>query len=264
MFDLDTYLERIGLQGHPTIEELHRAHLSSIPFENLDPHRGVAVSLAPEDLHRKMVGERRGGYCFEQNLLLKAALEELGAEVELFLGRVRYRGGGAMRPRGHLVMRVRSEGLSWHADVGFGLGGLVEPIPFGPGEAHEQSGWSFRVVEDRRELVLQTLEQGEWVDLYGFPPDPVPFIDVEMSNWWVCTNPRSPFVTGLIVGLQHKDGTRVSLSDWSELALTELMPHGRRVTSLAREDVPPLLAERFGLSGFALDPDGRVVLAEPA
>jgi N-hydroxyarylamine O-acetyltransferase len=262
VFELDTYLERIGLRGRPTIAEVHRAHITSIPFENLDPQRGIPVSLAPEDLQRKLVGARRGGYCFEQNLLLKAALEGLGAQVDLFLGRVRYGAAGVIRPRSHLVMRVHDEGSSWHADVGFGLRGLLEPLPFGPGDAHQQSGWCFRTVEDGRELVLQSFEEGEWVDLYGFLPEPVPFIDVETSNWWVSTHPRSPFVAGLIVGTQGDDGTRLSLSDWSELALTEQTPGGRSVTPLVRGDVPRLLAERFGLSGFQLRPDGRIVPAE--
>ncbi len=43
------------------------------------------MSLEIEDLERKLVTERRGGYCFEQNLLLKAAFEALGAEVDMFL-----------------------------------------------------------------------------------------------------------------------------------------------------------------------------------
>src|SRR5262249_13908701 len=67
---------------------------------NLDPQRGVPVSLVPEDLERKLVAERRGGYCFEQNLLLKAALEALGAEVDLFLARARrLRAGRRWSPR---------------------------------------------------------------------------------------------------------------------------------------------------------------------
>jgi N-hydroxyarylamine O-acetyltransferase len=258
MFDLDAYLARIGLEGRPNLAQVHRAHSTSIPFENLDPRRGLPVSLEPEDLERKLVTERRGGYCFEQNLLLKAALEALGAEVELFLARVRY-GGEATRPRGHLVLRVHAEDLSWHADVGFGLGTLFEPLPFGPGAAHEQSGWHYRIVEDGAELVLQSMEGEEWVDLYGFPPQPVPFIDLETSNWWVSTHPRSPFVSGLMVSIQENDGTRTSLTDRSELALTEQTPVGRTVTPVTPEVVPELLATRFALDGFALDHDGLLV-----
>ena len=68
VLDLDAYLARIGLEGRPSFAEVHRAHVTSIPFENLDPYCGIPVSLALEDLERKLVSERRGGYCFEQNL----------------------------------------------------------------------------------------------------------------------------------------------------------------------------------------------------
>jgi N-hydroxyarylamine O-acetyltransferase len=104
VFDLDAYLERLGLDARPTLAELHRAHVAAIPFENLDPHRGVHVSLELDDLQRKLVRERRGGYCFEQNLLLKGALEALGARVEPMLARVRFGAPpGAVRPRSHLL-----------------------------------------------------------------------------------------------------------------------------------------------------------------
>jgi N-hydroxyarylamine O-acetyltransferase len=133
VFDLDAYLDRIGLEGRPDLAELHRAHVAAIPFENLDPHRGVPVSLAPDDLERKLVRERRGGYCFEQNLLLKAALEALGAQVELLLARVRYNApAGSVRPRTHLVLRVAAGDVTWHADAGFGAGTLLEPSRSAP------------------------------------------------------------------------------------------------------------------------------------
>jgi N-hydroxyarylamine O-acetyltransferase len=272
VFDLDAYLERIGLNGHPSIAQLHRAHLTSIPFENLDPHQGLPVSLEVEDLERKLVTERRGGYCFEQNLLLKAALEALGAEVDMFLARMRlpkpgdtraspFRPAkpGVVRPRTHLVLRVSENGASWHADVGLARG-ILEPIPFGPGPTQEQSGWSFRVVEDDSELVLQKLAGDEWVDVYGFLPQPVPLIDIETSNWWTSTHPRSLFVTGLIVGVRGDDGMGTLLCDWSKLSLSEQTPAGTSVTPLEREAIPELLATRFSLPGFTLAADGRLVL----
>lgn len=193
MLDLDAYLERIGLDERPSIEQVHRAHLTSIPFENLDPHQGLPVSLQLEDIERKLVTERRGGYCFEQNLLLKAALEALGAEVDMFLARVRVSAEpGVVRPRTHLVLRVNENGASWHADVGFGARCILDPIPFGPGPAQEQSGFGFRVVQDGPELVLQKL-----------------------------------FVSGLIVGVRGNDGTGVLLCDWSGLSLTEKRQRAR-------------------------------------
>ncbi len=260
MLDLDAYLERIGLAGRPSIAQVHRAHMTSIPFENLDPHRGLPVSLEVKDLERKLVTERRGGYCFEQNLLLKAALEALGAEVDMFLARVRVgAAAGVVRPRSHLVLRFSDNGASWHADVGLGARGILEPIPFGPGPVHDQSGWSFRVVEDGSELVLQQVVGDEWTDLYGFLPQPVPLVDVETSNWWTSTHPQSRFVTGLIVGIRNNDGTGTLLCDWSELSLSEQTPGGTNVTPVAREAVPELLAGRFSLPGLALSADERLV-----
>ena len=66
---------------------------------------------------------------------------------------------------------------------------LLEPLPFGAGDEHEQEGWRYRIVRDGPELVLQRIDDGAWVDLYGFPPEPVPRVDVETINWWACTHP---------------------------------------------------------------------------
>lgn len=264
VFDFGAYFDRIGLQGRPTIRDVHRAHITSIPFENLDPHRGVPVSLAPEDLERKLVHARRGGYCFEQNLLLKAGLEALGAEVDLFLARVRFGAEpGMIRPRTHLVLGVHAEGGTWHADVGFGSAGVLEPIPFGPDGVYEQSGWRFRVVEDGPEWVLQLGQEDDWIDLYGFIPQPVPLVDVETSNWFTSTHPSSRFVTGLIAGLRDRDGALTQLSDWSgPLLLTERTPAQTNITEVPRDSVPNILAARLALPGFRLNSNGGLVLAD--
>jgi arylamine N-acetyltransferase len=160
------------------------------------------------------------------------------------------------------VLRVTDEeGLVWHADVGFGLGTLLEPIPFGPdrGAAYEQYGWSFRVVDEGPLLVLQSLLDGVWADLYAFPAEPVPRVDIETSNWWTCTNPRSPFVFGLVAAVHRPDGTRELISDWSgPLQLMSQSPDRTEVIEQGREAIPELLAERFSLPGFALGEDGRV------
>ena len=264
MLDFDAYLERIGLAqtDSPTWQAIHRAHATSIPFENLDSHQGIPVTLQPRDLERKMVAKRRGGYCFEHNLPLASALEHLGLRVEPMLVRVRVDDAPPeTRPTTHLVLRVTDgDGKRWQADVGFGLRTLLDPIPFGPDpdKVHEQSGWKYRVVEDAYELVLQTRGPVGWSDVYGFVPRRVPRIDIEVSNWWVCTNPPSPFVFGLIAAINHDDGRREALSDWSgSLQAMTMTPDGVEISEQLRSVIPDKL-EQFGLPGFRLGENGRV------
>ncbi|MFZ0385420.1 MAG: arylamine N-acetyltransferase [Solirubrobacteraceae bacterium] len=270
MFELPPYLERIGLvavaatPGGPpgadaaTLRDLHRAHVISIPFENLDPLRGAPASVELGDLQRKLVRERRGGFCFEHNTLLAAALVTLGYEVEPMLGRVGFR-QSPERARSHMLLRVRDiAGGVWHADVGFGAGKrtgtLLEPIPFGPGGEYEQSGWRYKVEPYGSELVLMAQSSGSWSDMYSFVPEPVPQIDIETSNWFASTHPRSIFTRSLIIA-SHAGGSRSVLSD-DEGALTLLSrtPTEQTVTGVERAAIPSLLAQRFGLPGWTLDP----------
>ncbi len=261
--DLDGYLARLGLDGRPELAALHRAHVCSIPFENLDPQRGVPVSLDLGALESKLVTGRRGGYCFEQNLLLAAALEALGARVDRLLARVRWQvPPERVMPRSHLVLRAELGGATWLADVGFGNGTLLEPIPFGVGGPYEQAGWRFRVVAEERALVLQSDTRDGWRDVYAIEPVPAPAVDIEVSNWFTATHPASRFVTGLIVTAQRSDGTRLALSDWNELAFTVRTPERTVSTPIARAEIPGLLETEFGLPGFALDETGRVVTAD--
>ena len=132
-------------------------------------------------------------------------------------------------------------------------------IPFGPGSVHDQSGWRFRVIQEGAELVLQGADRGGWADLYALVPQPVPRIDVETSNWYTSTHPRSPFVTGLLVTRNRADGTRVSVSDWGEPTLTDWTPTDSRAEPIERDQLPRLLQDEFGLGGFELDADGRLV-----
>jgi N-hydroxyarylamine O-acetyltransferase len=274
MFDLDAYLSRIGLSGRPSLADVHVAHATTIPFEGFDSHMGIAPRLDPQELVEKLVRRRRGGYCYEQNLLMKAGLEALGYQVDPYLARVMIGlAPGAIRPPTHLLLRIRggpegsggetgasgvAEERGWHADVGFGSGTLLEPLPWGPGEEHEQSGWRFRVVERSPQWVLQTVNDGEWTDIYGFLPIPVPEVDIEMSNWWTATHPESSFVTGFLATRQWRDGRRLILTDWGELTLIERTAAETVSTPVTREQVPRLLAERLELPGFELDVAGRV------
>jgi N-hydroxyarylamine O-acetyltransferase len=256
VFELDSYLERIGLAAVPVpgLAAIHRSHVTRIPFENLAPYRGTPVSLEPDALTQKLVEQRRGGYCFEHNLLLKLALESIGARVEPLLARVR--NGQPALPAGpltHLLLRVELDGALWHADVGFGQGTLLDPIPFGPGGPYEQSGWRYQVVREGELLVLQTATNAGWRDLYAFSPAPVEPIDIEVSNWFTSSHPESRFTNRLLVTRHDENGSRTTLSDFGgELTLSVQTPTGDGIppTPVERDCVSSLLVERFGLPGL--------------
>jgi N-hydroxyarylamine O-acetyltransferase len=200
--DLESYLSRVHYAGPRSaalavLEELHLAHVRHIPFENLDILLGRPILLDLGALEAKLVHGGRGGYCFEQNTLFAAVLEELGFPVTRLAARVRS-GTTRLLPRTHMLLKVDMEGDAVIADVGFGGDGLLGPISL-RGEPMRQSGWTYRIAREADLYVLQWLRDGTWQDLYAFTLEPHYLIDFEMANHYVSTHPSSRFVQTLTV-----------------------------------------------------------------
>jgi N-hydroxyarylamine O-acetyltransferase len=206
VLDVDRYLDRIGYSGArtatlETLRALQALHPLAIPFENLDTLAGVPVKLDLRSLERKLVESRRGGYCFEQNLLLATVLRELGFDVKQLAARVRHRGDKPL-PRTHMLLMVRIGGADHIADVGFGGEGLLLPVPFRTGVECRHYAWTYRLVEEHPgQWLLQSLRGKEWGNLYSYTLEPQTLADHEMANHYTATHPDSPFVRALIVQL---------------------------------------------------------------
>lgn len=257
-FDLDGYLRRIGWRGDlsadvATLQSVHRAHALSIPFENADVFLFREVpSLALPDIQEKLVRARRGGLCYEHNILFAAALREIGFTVTYLTGRVLAQVGMTM-PRTHLLMAVDvpGEGTPYIADVGFGLHpGLIEAIALVEGVESVQDGRWFRV--DRRShrgpgdlWVLQAQQTGEWKDQYAFTLEPFEEIDIGVINWAMTTNPRSPALHRLYVGIPRTNGHLAVVGG----TRVECTPDGRRTERELEgpQDVRRVLADEFGI-----------------
>jgi len=246
--DLEAYLARIGYSGrlqpgHAVLEAIHLAHATHIPFENLDILLKRPIRLDLSSLQAKLVTGRRGGYCFEQNLLFSAVLQRLGFSVTQLAARVLYRNRRNL-PRTHMLLRVDVEGTSWLADVGFGIEGLLLPVPFGGAREVHQFAWTYRAVEAGGEWILQSLRNGSWMDLYSFSLEPQLAIDFEPANHYTATHPDSRFVRTLTAQLPTPD-VRYMLRN-RELVLDRGATVTRRV--LADDDeLLAVLAEIFGL-----------------
>lgn len=205
MLDLAAYLERIGYHGEceptlPALTALHLAHATHIPFENLDILLGRPVRLDLDSIQAKLVHGRRGGYCFEQNTLFAAVLEQLGFTVTRLAARVRF-GAQRVLPRTHMMLRVDVAGAALLCDVGFGRAGLLGPVPLAVGAVTRQYAWSYRVVQEPGCWVQQWLQGDAWLDVYAFTLEPEHPIDFEMANHYVSTHPASRFVQTLSVML---------------------------------------------------------------
>ncbi|MFD7554386.1 arylamine N-acetyltransferase [Streptomyces sp. NPDC059835] len=253
--DLDAYLARIGWGTESASRELrpdlgtlyavHRAHTAAVTFENLDVLLGRPVELDVKAIEGKLVHARRGGYCYEQNSLLAAALERIGFEVSGRGARNRTR-GDSLTAVTHAVLVVTVEGEPWLCDAGFGYQGPREPVPLGrPGGEVRQGEWTYRVREEEAGvLVLCVLRGGAWRDLYAFSPQRYHPVDYVVLNHYSSTHPRSAFASRVIVQ-RPGDAVRLALVGRE---LTRLHPDGR----VEREDVGPdeliaVLDREFGL-----------------
>lgn len=221
---VEAYLQRVGLGGvrrsDLDLDVLVAAHLRTIPFETLDPVRGVPVhDLSFEALSAKMVAGRRGGYCFEQNTLFAHVLRALGHRVEQVTGRVVWGSGpGVVPARTHQLSLVTLAGASelLVVDVGFGGQTLPSPISLVADLEQPTRHEPYRLRRDESLAVdgwrLESLVREEWAPLYVFWTDPQPTVDLQMGSWYVSTLPESGFVQHLVAA-RVTDEARINLAD---------------------------------------------------
>ena len=198
--DLDAYLDRIGLAGPigndaAGLTRLHEAHVGAIPFENLDIALGrLPIRLDLHSLQAKLVTARRGGYCFEQNLLFKAVLDRLGFKTTMLASRVRIGGLSRPTPRTHILLKVETRDGAYLADVGFGGAGLLRPIALLPDIVFHVPDAAYRLRHETGCWVLEGDVGAEtFSDLYSFTMEPQLDCDVEVANHFISTHPSSIF-----------------------------------------------------------------------
>ena len=249
LIDLDSYFGRIGYSGArppsaETLKKVHLSHATHVPFENLDVLLGRPVTLDLDRIQTKIVANHRGGYCFEQNALLAAVLEQMGFAVTRLSGRVRYYTTRVL-PRMHMVLKVQTEGQDWLADVGFGGLGLIEPVPLVEGLETQQGAWRLRLKREHDWWVLQSFYAGEWGDQYAFNLEPHLPIDYELGNFYCSTHPDSRFVQTLIAQLAGLECRKI-LKNWE---FTQVRADGPQVQKInGQDELLHLLREHFGLN----------------
>lgn len=213
--DKNAYLKRIGYTGpiEPTIKalkELHRAHLFSVPFENLDIFLGRSIELNIQSFHDKVVRKKRGGYCYELNGLFGWLLTAFGFNVTMLSAKVI--DNGTFGPEfDHMVLLVEAE-KHVIADVGFG-DSFITPIGF-DGNTSLQQGYFYRLEKSGSQWVLQRQDsaKSDWAALYIFSLISRDIKDFSDMNIYHQTSDHSHFTHKPLCTKATKDG-RITLSD---------------------------------------------------
>lgn len=243
------YCKRINLKELPPATEaglgdLQLAQRRAIPFENLDVRLNREIKLDHESITGKLVMSSRGGYCFEQNLLLSHALEAMGVASRPALARV-WLGATYTPPLTHLVLLAQIGKARWLMDAGFG-GGYCPPLLLTDGsEALAPDGSTYRLTTDA-ELgwILHRCADGSMMRQFSFTENQVFFSDIVLANHWTSTHPTSIFKQNLVVNRITSDG-RLSLMN---TVLTRSGPQDEGVTITSSDQMASILREEFGLS----------------
>ena len=252
LFNLDSYFERINYQGTttPTIDVLHalsRAHTQSIPFENLDVLLRRPISLELDDIYRKLVIDRRGGYCFEQNNLLLEVLKRLGFTVTPWGARVRLRvtDRNILPVRTHVFLAVEIDGEQWIVDSGVGALSLTQALRLQEGAEQTTPHETRRLQRVGESWFHQVVRDGAWIDVCEFTEQPMPVSDQIVANWYTSSHPDSTFMTQLQVALAQDNGGRITLNN-NELKLRQA--DGAAATyQVADTELLDVLAEYFAI-----------------
>lgn len=206
VLDLDRYFERIGFTGTPTpdlatLAAIHAAHVDAIPFEGLNPLLRRPVDLDLPSLQRKLIDSRRGGYCYEHNAVLRAALAAIGFKVTGLGGRVRWNAppDSPLGPKTHMLLKVDLPTGPYLADVGFGACVLGAPLRLAPDVEQTTVMGTYKITEADGLLWLAAKRAGGWRTMYVFDLIPQLPSDYELGNWYTSTSPSVPFPTTLVM-----------------------------------------------------------------
>lgn len=244
----EAYLRRIPYDGPlaPTSEvlrNLHRAHMLSVPFENLDIPAKRPIVLDTDRLLRKIVDQHRGGFCYELNGAFAWLLSSLCFEVTMLSARVARRDGGFSPEFDHMALEVRdTNGDCWLADVGFG-DCFLQPLPLTRPTHSEQLGWTYRLLESGNVYSLQRKSaERDWTPQYQFTRTPHQLQEFTPMCHYHQISPESFFTQRRVCSMATVDG-RITLEG---MRLINTQNGTKTETEVAgEEEYRRLLREKF-------------------
>lgn len=248
---IDAYFRRIGYSGGrevslENLEAIHRQHLLSIPYENLDQMNGTPLDLSPEGLFDKMISRARGGYCFELQGLLCHLLQSLGYKVTQYAARmtdVPF----PVQMRRHRVLVVDLDGERYVCDVGMRREFFRCPLLLRTGVVQTDGLHQYRYEKDPffGWVIWQKLKGKDWQSVYGFTEEVQVDDDFVMPSFYCEMHPDSTFHRFMQISLCTED-SRLNIvenrfSRYSEGAVAE------RFDLASEDEAKECLVRRFGI-----------------
>ncbi len=214
--DIHSYIRRINYDGplSPTYDALRKlqlAHLLTVPFENLSIHWKEPIILNDAALFKKIVVQKRGGFCYELNGLFAALLRILGFKVAMLSAGV-INAAGEIGPKfDHMTLMV-TLAERYLVDVGFG-DSFRKPLLLDSRLEQVQGERAYRIDATAERLtLLQSDENGNWEAQYQFGLQSYDYADYAEMCHFHQTSPQSHFTQRRICSLATRQG-RITLSE---------------------------------------------------
>jgi len=247
--DTRAYLQRINYTGPldpcaETLSGLQVAHLRTVPFENLSIHSAESIVLDDHALFEKIVGRRRGGFCYELNGLFAALLGSLGFEVAMLSARVANAAGIFGPDFDHMALLV-TLAERWLVDVGFG-DSFLEPLRLDEQKGQVQGNRAYRINREGEYLaLLQRSFDNEWKHQYRFNLKPYHYPDFAEMCRYHQTSPESHFTKERICSRATNEG-RSTLSGLRFLTTADDGKRQERILTNP-EEYATILRDHFGI-----------------
>ncbi|MEO5807094.1 arylamine N-acetyltransferase [Devosia sp.] len=248
--NLAAYFERIGFSGSiaptlATLEQLHALHPAAIPFENLDAFLGLPVPLDQHSLEHKLLHNRRGGYCFEQNLLFMRVLQTLEFEVRGYAGQgLWWNPDPAGRGPSHMCLVVDIAGVSYLADVAFGSCTLTAPLKLRTEVEQTTPNDTFRLMPIGDGFRLEVKFNEVWRPAYQFELTEPTDADYAALSAEIAAKQHQ---AGLLIAARVQPGLRTTLRHNLLSTYRPGEERDRRILTSV-EDIRAALSDTFGIA----------------
>jgi len=202
---IDDYLALLGVPRRaPSLEylfELHRAHVTRVPYTNVQIMRGTPASIDQLDAVRQILAGN-GGYCFHLNGGFSWLLRQLGFAITLHRGYA-VRHGVTSTDLNHLALIAHElDDGPWFVDAGLG-DALYEPLPLAVG--HYRQGpfvYGLDFAGGRWRFTHDELGSFAYME---FEPEAVGIQDFAEAHKSLSEAPDSPFLRFLTSQVRMPD-----------------------------------------------------------